>query len=108
VADRTLAILSWADVADAGADGGLVVVDTLYDPRQGLVFDGGTPDAGPPDAGDAGGGGNPGGGGGGPLGPGIPVDHGSSSCATAGTGSTLVALLGLLAFSVLLRRRRSG
>jgi len=105
IGDRTLATLSWTDVATA-LDGG-VVVDTGYDPRQGLLFDAGTPDAGPPDAGDGGGGGNPGGGGG-PVGPGIPVESGTSSCAAAGGMPTLLPLVAALALAMLLRRRRSG
>jgi uncharacterized protein (TIGR03382 family) len=104
--DRTLAFLRWTDVADAGA---AVVIDTQYDPRQGLIFDGGIPDAGD---GGGGGDGGPDGGGNGPGGgdhnivsPGIPVDYGG--CSAVGDGPllfTMVAMVGLL----LLRRRRRG
>lgn len=82
-----------------------MVVDTTYDPRQGLIFDGGIPDGGPPDAGDGGPpGGNPGGGGG-PVGPGIPVDHGGNCSAVGGGLPSVLPLLATLGLLVLLRRR---
>ena len=99
-------MLSWSAV-NATVDGG-VIVDTGYDPRNGLFFnpnpDGGQSDGGAPDAGD-GGGRNPGGGGG-PPSPGIPIDN--SSCSTAGGAASLlpVAALGLLALALRTRRSR--
>jgi hypothetical protein len=108
VGDRTqagLALLDWGQLA-LQVDGGLSV-DTSFDPR-GPVTDGGLPDGGVPDSGvpdsGSGGGGNATPGGGGPQGPGIPVDHGSSSCATAAGGPVLLLLLAGL--GVLPRRRQ--
>ena len=103
-ADRTLAFLRWTDVADAGA---AVVVDSQYDPRQGLLFDGGIPDAGDAgvDGGPVDGGNGPGGGDHSIVSPGVPVDYGG--CSAVGDGPllfTMVAMVGLL----LLRRRRRG
>jgi MYXO-CTERM domain-containing protein len=102
VGDRTqtdLALVRW-DILAGQVDGGLVI-DTTFDPRG----DGGFPDGGLPD----GGGGLDGGGGGAgpppntPIGPGIPVDHGSSCSTAAGGPALLAALAGLL---LLLPRRR--
>ena len=110
IPDRTLAMLSWADVRTV-TDGG-VILDIAYDPRNGLIFvpnpdAGPPPDGGQPDGGSDGGGHNPGGGGGGPIGPGIPVDNGGS-CAAAGDVPALLPLLAVLALAMLLRRPRSG
>lgn len=108
VGDRTqtdLALLDW-DLLVNQVDGGLRTPDTSFDPRVvvdgGPLPDGGVPDSGTPDGG--GGGGNPSGGGG-PLGPGIPVDHGSS-CSTAGGAPVLVLLLAALALVPRRRQRR--
>ena len=106
IPDRTLAMLSWSAV-NTTVDGG-VIVDTGYDPRNGLFFnpnpDGGQSDGGAPDAGD-GGGRNPGGGGG-PPSPGIPIDN--SSCSSTGGAASLlpVAALGILALALRTRRSR--
>jgi hypothetical protein len=107
IPDRTLAMLSWADV-NKTVDGG-VVVDPGYDPRNGLFFNP-TPDAGQsdgggtPDAGD--GGGRSPSGGGGPPSPGIPIDN-SGSCTAAGGMPSLLPLLAVLALAMALRGRRS-
>ena len=104
VGDRTqtdLALLRW-DLLASQVDGGLVI-DTGFDPRgssDGGLPDGGVPDSGTPDSGT--GGGSPSNGGG-PLGPGIPVDHGSS-CTTA-AGAPFLALL-LAGLGLLPRRRQ--
>ena len=102
VGDRSknnLALVRW-DTLAGQVDGGLII-DPTFDPRG----DGGFPDGGLPDGGPDGGGG---GGGPGlppntPLGPGIPVDHGSSCSTAAGGPALLAALAGLL---LLLPRRR--
>jgi MYXO-CTERM domain-containing protein len=104
VGDRTLANLAlvrWDDLAGL-VDGGLVI-DPTFDPRG----DGGFPDGGLPDGGDGGGGG----GGAGPpsntpVGPGIPVDHGSSCSTAAGGPALLAALAGLLLLVPRRRQRR--
>jgi hypothetical protein len=103
---RALQVLRWDDLAHAG-DAGLVI-DTNYDPRLGLVADGGNPtdggtDGGTPDGGGGGGGGTSGGGNT-PLGPGIPIDHGGS-CATTPGGASLVAAV-LVGLAVFVPRRR--
>src|SRR5262249_28868639 len=109
IADRTLAMLSWAGVRTA-TDGG-VVVDIAYDPRNGLIFVP-SPDAGPPPDGaqphaGAAGGANPGRWRGGALRPGIPAGNGGS-CAAAADVPALLPLLAVLALAMLLRRPRSG
>jgi MYXO-CTERM domain-containing protein len=101
-----LALLRWDQLA-LEVDGGLVV-DPNFDPRTAFL-DGGTPDGGVPDGGAPDGGSGGGGGtvpGGGPLGPGIPVDHGSSSCSTAAGGPVLLLLLAGLALLPRRRQRR--
>jgi uncharacterized protein (TIGR03382 family) len=103
---RAIQVVRWDDLAQAG-DAGLAV-DIGYDPRRGLVDGGNRPDGGV-DGGDGGGGGGGGGGGAGgggntPLGPGIPVDHGSGCAATPAGASTVAALL--VALALLLPRRR--
>jgi hypothetical protein len=111
VGDRTqtgLALLDWGFLASQ-VDGGFITFDTTFDPRGlvdgGPVPDGGVPDSGIPDSGP-GPGGNPSTpGGGGPLGPGIPVDHGSS-CSAAGGAPVLVLLLAALALVPRRRQRR--
>jgi len=95
VGDRTqtdLALLDWGQLATQ-VDGGLTV-DTTFDPR-GPVTDGGGPDSGV-DSGTSPGVGPPIAGG--PLGPGVPVEHGSSCATAAGAplGVLLLAGLGLL------------
>lgn len=106
VGDRTqtdLALLRW-DLLASQVDGGLVI-DTGFDPRgssDGGLPDGGVPDSGTPDSGT--GGGSPSNGGG-PLGPGIPVDHGSS-CTTAAGAPFLVLLLAGLGLLPRRRQRR--
>jgi MYXO-CTERM domain-containing protein len=111
VGDRThtdLALLPWDQLAGQ-VDGGLFV-DPNFDPRvaflDGGLPDGGIPDGGVPDGGSGGGGGGSGGSPGGPLGPGIPVDHGSSSCSTAVGGPVLLLLLAGLALLPRRRQRR--
>lgn len=105
VGDRSqtdLALVRW-DALAGQVDGGLVV-DTTSDPRG--SGDAGSSDGGAPDAGD---GGNPSSGpgpGGGPMGPGIPVDNSSSSCATTPGGPALLALLAGLALLLPGRRQR--
>jgi MYXO-CTERM domain-containing protein len=87
-------------------DGGLTI-DSKFDPRSGGSGldggpDGGGPDGGLPDGGpppDSGSGGSPPNG----LGPGIPVDHGSSCATTAGAPALLLLLAGL---GLLPRRRQ--
>jgi len=106
VGDRTrtdLALLDWGLLAGQ-VDGGFIVFDTTFDPR--VVVDGGlVPDGGVPDSGvDSGTPHNPSGGGG-PLGPGIPVDHGSS-CTTAAGAPVLVLLLAGLGLLPRRRQRR--
>jgi len=111
VGDRTqtgLALLDWGLLANQ-VDGGPLTIDPIFDPR-GLAdggSDGGVPDSGTPDSGGGGGGGgnpnNPAAGG--PLGPGIPVDHGSD-CSTAGGAPVLVLLLAALALLPRRRQRR--
>jgi len=111
VGDRTntqLALLDWG-LLTTQVDGGLRPPDTTFDPR-GVVDagpDGGVPDSGTPDGGGGGGGGgnpsNPAAGG--PLGPGIPVDHGSD-CSTAGGAPVPVLLLAALALLPRRRQRR--
>ena len=98
-AQTDLALLGWGQLASQ-VDGGLVL-DPSFDPRGG---DGGVPDGGVPDGGvpDGGGGGNPSGGRG-PVGPGIPVDHGSSCATAAGAPVLLLLLAGL---GLIPRRRR--
>jgi len=96
VGDRThtdLALLRW-DLLATQVDGGLVI-DSTFDPRDAgsSLPDGGRPDGGT-DGGSGGGGGGSSGGGG-PLGPGIPVDHGSSCTSAAGTPLLLLLLAGL-------------
>jgi MYXO-CTERM domain-containing protein len=104
---RALQVLRWDDLAHAG-DAGLVI-DTNYDPRLGLIVDGGSPDGGtdggtPDGGGGGGGGGGTGGGGNTPIGPGIPVNHGGGCATTPAEASTLAALLAALA--LLLSRGR--
>ena len=101
VGDRTrtnLALVRWDDLSRL-VDGGLRS-DTTFDPRG----DGGFSDGGLPDGGtDGGGGGGPGPPSNIPIGPPIPVDHGSSCSTAAGGPALLAALAGLL---LLLPRRR--
>ena len=105
VGDRTqtdLALLRW-DLLASQVDGGLVI-DTSFDPRG--SSDGGLPDGGVPDWGHPGqwnGRGRGPSNGGGPLGPGIPVDHGSSCTTAAGAPVLLLLLAGL---GLLPRRRQ--
>jgi hypothetical protein len=106
VGDRSktdLALLQW-DMLAGQVDGGLTV-DTSFDPRVVSTADGGVPDGGTPDGGAPdGGGSSPGGGGGGaPVGPGIPVDHGSSCASVTGAPILLLLLVGL---GLLPRRRQ--
>jgi hypothetical protein len=109
VGDRTqtdLALLDWGALASQ-VDGGLAV-DPRFDPRLadgGAVPDSGVPDSGIPDSGipDSGPGGGGASGGGGPLGPGIPVDHGSSCTTAVGAPVLLLLLAGL---GLLPRRRQ--
>jgi len=98
VGDRTqtdLALVRWDAVAALAG----LVIDPTFDPRG----DGGVPDGGLPDAGDGGGGGNPNPPTNLPIGPSVPVDHGSSCSTAAGGPALLAALAGLL---LLLPRRR--
>jgi MYXO-CTERM domain-containing protein len=99
VGDRTqtdLALVRWDVVANLGG----LVIDPTFDPRG----DGGFPDGGLPDGGtDGGGGGGPGPPNNIPIGPPVPVDHGSSCSTAAGGPALLAALAGLV---LLLPRRR--
>lgn len=98
VTQRGLALVRWDTLANL--DGGLLFIDTTFDPRG----DGGFPDGGLPDGGtDGGGGGRPGPPSNIPIGPPVPVDHGSSCSTAAGGPALLAALAGLL---LLLPRRR--